>query len=346
MSKQELIKHTNETPPPVALMQMMFGFMISQLIFVAAKLGIADLLKDSPKSIDELAQATETDIRALYRILRTLASVGIFAEIEQSQRFTLTPLGQYLQTSIPGSLHGIALYMGSDPHWRTYGDILYSVQTGKQAFEHTVGMAPFKYLAQNPEWAKLFNDAMTSLNGAEDFAIPDSYDFAPLGKVVDVGGGRGSLIASILKANPKMQGILFEIPPVIESAKHLIKAEGIAERCELVGGDAFQSVPKGGDAYILKHVIHAFDDDLAVTLLRNVHHAMPVKGKLLVCEMIIPPGNESHFSKLADIEMLMLPGGYERTEEEYRRLFEKAGFSLTKIFRTSSSVSVIEGIHA
>jgi hypothetical protein len=346
MSKQEHVKNTNETPPPVALMQMIFGYMISRLIYVAAKLGIADLLKDSPKSIDELAKATETDARTLYRVLRTLAGVGIFTEIEQSQRFTLTPLGQFLQTGIPGSLHASAIYMGGNHHWRTYGDILYCVKTGKPAFEHAFGMTPFKYLAQNTEFATLFNDAMTSLTAAEDFAIPDSYDFSSIDKIVDVGGGHGSLIASILKANPKMKGVLFEVPPVIASAKHLIDAEGLLERCELVAGDAFKSVPNGGDAYILKHMIHAFDDDRAVALLRNIHQAMPAYGKLLACEMVIPPGNEPHFSKLADIEMLMLPGGYERTEAEYRRLFDKAGFRLTKICRTSSFVSVIEGVHA
>ncbi len=344
MSKQENVKNTNETPPPVALMQMIFGYMISRLIFVAAKLGIADLLKDSPKSIDELAKATETDARTLYRILRALASVGIFAEVEQSQRFTLTPLAQLLQTGIPGSLHATAVYMDGNHHWRTYGDILYSVKTGKPAFEHTFGMAPYKYLAQNTEFAKLFNEAMTSLTASEVFAIPNSYDFSSIDKIVDVGGGHGSLIASILKANPKMRGVLFEVPPVIEGAKRLIEAEGLADRCELIAGDAFESVPKGGDAYILKHMIHAFDDDRTVALLRNIHHAMPAHGKLLSCEMVIPPGNESHFSKLADIEMLMTPGGHERTEVEFRRLFDKAGFRLTKIFRTSSAVSVIEGV--
>jgi hypothetical protein len=346
LSKQENVKNMNETPPPVALLQMMTGYKVSRLIYVAAKLGIADLLKDSPKSIDELAKATETDARTLYRILRTLASVGIFAEVEQSQRFTLTPLAQLLQAGIPGSLHAIAIYMGDSHHWQTFGDILYSVKTGKPAFEHTFGMPPYKYLAQNTEWAKLFNDAMTSLTATEDFAIPDSYDFSPFVKIVDVGGGHGSLIAAILKANPKMRGVLFEVPPVIEGAKHLIEAEGLAERCELVAGDAFKSVPNGGDAYILKHMIHAFDDDLAVVLLSNIHHAMPANGKILACEMVIPPGNESHFSKLIDIDMLLIPGGYERTEAEYQRLFDKAGFRLTKIFRTSSSVSVIEGVHA
>ena len=346
MSKQEHVKNTNKTPPPVALMQMMFGYMISRLIYVAAKLGIADLLKDSPKSIDELAKATETDARTLYRILRTLASVGIFTEVEQSQRFTLTPLAQLLQTGIPGSLHAMAIYMGDNHHWRTFGDILYSVKTGKPAFEHIFGMESYKYFAQNTEYAKIFNDAMTSLTASEDAAVTASYDFSPFGKIVDVGGGHGSLIASILKANPKMRGVLFEVPPVIEGAKHLIEAEGLAERCELVVGDAFESVPNGGDAYILKHMIHSFDDDRTVELLRNIHHAMPANGKLLVCEMVIPPGNGSHFSKIADIEMLMIPGGYERTEAEYRRLFDKAGFRLTKIFRTPSPVSLIEGVHA
>jgi hypothetical protein len=346
MSKQNNVKNMNETPPPVALMQMIFGHMISRLIYIAAKLGIADLLKDSPKSIDELAQATETNTQALYRILRALASMGIFAEVEQTQRFTMTPLAQLLQTDIPNSVRPIAIYMGSNQHWDTYGDMLYSVKTGKPAFEHTFGMPAYKYFAQNPEFAKLFNDAMTSLTASEVFAIPESYDFSSFDKIVDVGGGHGSLIASILKTNPKMKGILFELLPVIEGAKQFIAAEGLTDRCELVAGDAFQSVPKGGDAYILKAMIHAFDDDRTVALLRKIHQAIPASGKLLACEMVIPPGNESHFSKLADIEMLMLPGGYERTEAEYRRLFDKAGFRLTKIFQTTSAISVIEGVHA
>ena len=206
-------------------------------------------------------------------------------------------------------------------------------------------MPLFEYYAQNPEPAKIFNQALTGISSVECANINASYDFSGLHKLVDVGGGQGNLIASILKANPKMQGLLFDLPYVIEGAKNFIQKEGVSQRCELVGGDFFESVPKGGDAYLLKHIIHNWDDLSAIAILKNCHRAMAENGKLLVVEQVIPPGNEPCFSKFTDLTMMvMFPGARECTELEYRALFEASGFNLTKIVVTRGNVSLIEGI--
>lgn len=346
MSRPVNLQNTNEMPPQ-ALLQMLTSYRVSQSIYVAAKLRIADLLNDGPRSSDELAKSSGSDSRALYRLLRMLASVGIFAEVDQGC-FTLTPLAALLQTGAPGSLRAYAIMNGEDWFWRPWGELLYSVKTGKTAFDHVCGMGIFKYLAQHPEAAEIFNEAMTGFT-LTSTAVVAAYDFSGINTLIDVGGGQGALLAAILKANPQLRGVLFDLPSVIEGAKSLIEAEGVAERCELVAGDFFESVPGGAVAYILKFVIHDWDDDRAVTILKNCHRAVVEDGKLLVVEMVIPPGNEPFYGKLADLNMLVLSGGgRERTEAEYRALFATAGFKLTKIIPTQSPTqfSVIEGVRA
>lgn len=329
-------------PPQLVMLQMVSASWISQSIYAAAKLGIADLLKDGSKNCDELAIATRTHTRSLYRLMRALASVGIFTESEPGY-FNLTPLAACLQTDIPGSIRPFVIMLGEE-HNRAWGDLLYSIQTGTSAFEHLYGMQIFQYYAQNPEPAKIFDAAMTSFSSIENAETITSYDFSSIRKLVDVGGGHGSLIATILKANPTLQGILFDQPAVIAGAKHLMTAEGVGERCEIIAGDFFESVPSGSDAYILKHIIHDWDDERAITILKNCHRAMVDNAKLLVVEQVIPPDNEPFFGKFLDLNMLvMCPGGCERTENEYRVLFKAAGFQLTQIVPTSN-VSVIEGI--
>ncbi len=333
-------------PPQVKILQMMNAYRLSQLIYVAAKLGIADLLADGPKSSEELAQATRTHAQSLYRLLRALASFAIFAESETG-RFELTPRAAMLQTGVPGSIRAYAIVTGEEWHWRMWGGILHSVKTGEPAFDQLFGMEFQDYYNQNPEVAKKFDAAMVSVLGMTDAAIVTNYDFSSVGKVVDVGtgGGDGSLVASILKKNPTMQGIFFDVPARVEQARGLIKASGLENRCELVAGDVFESFPSGGDAYIIKNLIHDYDDERALKLLKNCRNAIAQNQLLLVVEMIIPPGNEPSLGKIVDVEaLIMTAGAIERTEAQYRELLEAAGFKLAKVISTRSPMSIIEAV--
>ena len=322
---------------------MTSGYWISQSIYAAAKLGIADLLKDGAKNCEELATATGTKARSLYRVMRALAQVGVFAE-KQEGSFSLTPLSACLQSDIPGSVRALAILFGEE-QYKAWGNILHSVRTGESSFEHLFGMPVFEYYAKNPEAEKTFNAAMTSGSDAEKAAVTQTYDFSTIRKLVDIGGGHGSFISSILKANPTLQGVLFDLPSVVEGAPNVISAEGVADRCEIVGGSFYESVPSGADAYILKHVLHDWDDETSLTILKNCHSAIEENGKLLVVEQVVPPGNEPALAKFMDVNMMMMhPGGCERTEAEYQALLEAAGFKLTKVTPTRSMVSVIEAV--
>ena len=331
-----------DVPPSVAMLQMISGFWISRAIYIAAKLGIADQLRDGPKTVDELAAATATHAPSLYRVLRALASVGVFSE-DKKRGFALTSLAETLRTDAPDSLRAFATVELGEEHYPAWGELLHNVRTGEIAFDRAFGMPVWKFFEQNPENAKTFNDAMTGFTLAVNDAVLSSYDFSSIGKIVDVGGGHGSLIASILKTNPKMRGVLFDAPPVIEGARHRLKDEGLAERCEATAGDFFDSVPSGGDAYIVKWIIHDWDDEQSVTILKNCHRAMTKYGRLLLVEAVVPHGSEPHFSKYMDLNMLIMTGGRERTEDEYRTLLEASGFKLTKIVPTKSPMSIIEG---
>jgi SAM-dependent methyltransferase len=335
---------TEIQPPPSELMtQMIMGFMQSQAIYVAAKLGIADLLKDKPKSSAELAEATGVDARSLYRVLRALSSTGIFAETD-TDSFGLTPLAETLRSDTPGSMRAMAVYMGEEWHMRPWNDIMYSVQTGRPSFDHIFGQPAFPYLAEHPDDARIFNDAMTSFSASVVEAIVAGYDFSSIERIVDIAGGHGRLISSILKANPQMKGILFDVASVIEGAHPLLASEGVAERCELAAGDFFEAVPGGGDAYIMKHIIHDWDDERALKILQNCHRVMRADGRVLLVEMVVPEGNEPGPGKFIDLEMLLFTGGCERTEDEYAALFKRAGFELTRITPTQSAYSIIEAV--
>lgn len=345
MSKSESDYYKNsEMQPTEALVQMIVGTWVSRAIYVAAELGIADLLKDGPHSSEELATATGVDARSLYRVLRALASVGVFLEGSPGY-FELTPLAECLQTDRSESLRAYALKFGQAWDWQPWGYVLESVKTGKAVFKNVFGMEIFEYLAENPEASRIYNEAMSSFSEKRSAAITASYDFSSIRNLVEVGGGRGSLLASILNTNLTMKGVLFDLPHVIKAARQLIEAEGLLERCQLVAGNFLESVPSGGDVYLLKHIIHDWGDEQALAILKNCHHAMPDQGKLLVVEMVIPSGNEPFFGKLLDLQVLVnYQGGCERTEAEYQALFETAGFSLTRIVPTASPLSVIEGI--
>ncbi len=330
----------SKASPHQQLDGMISGYWISQAIYAAAKFGIADHLKDGSKSVDELAKATSTNADALYRLLRALASKGIFAEGEPRQ-FSLTPLAEPLQSDVPGSKRALAL-MSGDEQFRAWSEIEYSIQTGKIAFDKVFGKPIFDYLGEHPEKARIFDAAMVGIHGRESNAILDAYDFSGIGVIADIGGGNGSQTIDVLNKYTEMRGILVDLPHVIERAKDRIESAGLSDRCELVGGSFFDAVPQGADAYMMRHIIHDWDDDKSLTILRNCHRAMSPDSKLLVVESVIPPGNDPFGGKFLDLVMLLIPGGKERTEDEYRTLFDKAGFELTRIVPTDTEVSIIE----
>ena len=341
MKHQKDIKKQNTVPPPVRLFEIAAGFMKTQAIYVAAKLGIADLLKDGPKKVDELANITGVHGNSLYRLLRALASIGIFAE-KGDGHFELTPMASALQSDIPMSLRPYVLLLGDKSWWEPWGNLLHSVKTGEAAFDHIFGMGYSEYLETHPDIAKIFNECMTSVSQAHNPAIVGSYDFSSFQKIVDVGAGHGSLLTAILKANPTATGILFDLPHVVNSIdKSNVEIGG---RCEIMGGDFFEEVPAAGDAYILKQIIHDWNDELSIKILKNCHKAMTEKGRVLIIEAVIEPGNAQSISKFFDLHMLVTgPGAKERTESDFRSLFNAAGFELSNIIPTASSFCIIEG---
>ena len=296
---------SNELPPAAQLYQLICGTRITQSISVAARLGIADLLKDGPKPVEELAAATGTHAPSLYRVMRALAILGIFAETDP-QHFALTPLAQLLLADSPDSLRDFAIMTGSEWQGRAWSDLMYSVQTGESKSEWRRGMSPFEYFQQHPAEAAAFQNAMTSISKVEAPAICDAYDFSDFTTIVDVGGGHGLLLATILKAYPALKGVLFELPSFVEGAREFTHGEGLSDRCEVIGGDFFTAtVPKGGDAYILKHIIHDWDDERAVEILRNCREAMVRSGSVLVAEVVISSDNGPSVGTLMDIQMLV-----------------------------------------
>ena len=332
-------------PPDAYLLQIAFGPMVAQALYVAAKLGVADHLAEKPLPVSELAARTRTHERALYRILRSLASAGVFAETDPHV-FALTPYAEPLRSDVPNSMRNGVIFMGEEWHWRVWNDMLYSVQTGKPAWGHVHGAEVFDYFAANPEQSEIFNRAMTDGSSGIAPAVVESYDFSGFATLVDIAGGHGYLLAQVLKGFPGVRGILFDVPAVVEGAGALLEKEGVAARVERVGGDFFASVPRGADAYMMKHIIHDWDDERAVKILDNIRAAMPDDGKVLIVETVVPAGNEPHYSKLLDLEMLTSPGGVERTEEEYRELLAAAGLRLARIIPTSSPYSIIEAVKA
>ena len=332
-----------ELPPPVQLMQMLFGFAASRAIGVSAELRIADLLKDGAKTADELAQQTGVHARSLYRVLRACASIGVYSE-DNEKKFSLTPLAEPLLSDAPGSLRAFAEMITCDWQFQTWAELPYSVQTGKPSFDKVHGKSSFDYFWSNEKAGKVFNDAMTSNSAFSSVAVVNAYDFSPIAKLVDVGGGHGFLLASILAKYGNVKGVLYDTPAIIAEAEKLLKEHGVIDRCETASGDFFTSVPTGGDAYIMKHIIHDWNDEQCITLLQNCRQAMAGGGKILVVEMVVPEGNEPSPSKFLDLQMLQFLPGCERTEKEYSELFDKAGLKLSRIIPTMSPFSILEGV--
>jgi hypothetical protein len=331
----------SQTPPDAVLMQLLVGKCISMAISVVAKLRVADLLADGPRAVADLAAQTKTHAPSLYRVLRTLASVGVFAE-QADGRFALTPMGEYLRTGVKGSLRGLADFWGSDSSWRAWGHLLEAVQTGRTAFDDVFGEPVFDYLGKHPDESAIFNEAMTGFSSKIAPAVAEAYDFAAFKTVVDVGGGHGVLLNTILQAYAGVNGILFDSPHVVAGAEDAIRKAGLTGRCRAVGGDFFQSVPTGGDAYLMKHIIHDWPDDRAATILRNCRNGVNHGGRLLLIEGVITPGNAADLGKVFDLEMLVFPSGRERTEAEYRQLLAGAGWRLSRVLPTESPTQILE----
>lgn len=342
IEEESTTSHPNSAPPETVLTQILLGRVASQAVYVAAKLGIADLLVGGPRPVDELAKAAGADSSALYRVLRALASIGIFAE-QDSRVFVLTPAAQPLRSDVPNSLRDITIFWGEDWNWQVWGKILYSVRTGKSAWSQVHGEEVFDYFAKNEEAARIFDRAMTSFSSVATKAVLEAYDFSEIKTLVDIAGGQGRLLNGVLETYPAMRGVLFDLRHVIESAK---QSTSVGDRCEYVTGDFFAGVPSGGDAYMMKHIIHDWDDERAITILKNIRHAMNQGGRVLVVESVIADGNGQDFGKLLDIEMLVAPGGKERTAAEYEDLFRQAGLRLTRIVPTKSPYSIIEAVAA
>jgi hypothetical protein len=331
----------SQAPPHVQLVQLAMAHWGSHIVYVAAKLGIADHLAKGPMNANQLAELTETHPPSLYRLMRTLASFGILSE-DASHHFSLTPVGEAMKTGAPGSARATILTIAS-PWWAAgFGELLYSVQTGNPGFEKMIGMPVFDWFAKNPEQASLFNETMVGIHGAEPAAVAAAYDFSGMKNIVDVGGGTGNLLTTILASFPEARGTLFDMPHVVREAGTFIKARGLTDRVTIEEGSFYERVPAGGDAYILSHVIHDWSEDLCLTILGNCRRVMNANTRLLIIEMVLPSGNTPHPGKLLDMMMLVGPGGMERTEEEYRELLGKAGLQLTRVVPTEAVVSIVE----
>src|SRR5215813_6614800 len=332
-----------EIPPPMQMLQIMSGFWISRCVYIVAKLGLADLIKDEPKTADELANATGSHGPSLFRVLRALAAVGVITQ-DDRQRFGATPLSDTLRSDVPGSIRAFAMTELGEEHYPAWGELLYSVRTGGIAFDKAFGEPCWEFFRKNPENAQIFNDAMTAMTAQANQAIHAIYEFSGINRIVDVGGGHGGLITGILKKNPNMTGILFDSPQVIEGAKASVAASGVADRLQLAGGDFFRSVPEGGDAIVMKWIVHDWNDEQSVTIMKNCHRALPENGKLILIEAVVPETSEPHFAKFIDLNMLVMTGGRERTEAEFSKLYEAAGFKLTRVVPSESPFSVMEGV--
>jgi len=330
-------------PPPMQMFLLSEGTTIFTAVTLAAELGIADLLANGPRSSDEIAQATSTHPGSLYRLLRLLSVVGVFSEAEP-HRFEQTPLSELLRSGTPGSMRAWMKMVGLPAWGPMFAEAMHSVKTGEPSFNRSTGFEFFDYMTAHPREGEIFNDAMTAFGQGVVAAVVQAYDFGSARRLVDVGGGHGSLITAILQAHPHLNGTLFDLPHVADGARSALRAAAVADRCEIASGDFFASVPTGGDAYVLKWIIHDWDRDRAVAILRNCRRAMNQTGRLLLIEAVIPGPNEPHPGKIVDFIMLLGLGGQERTEQQYAGLLREAGFDLTKVVPTASPMSVIEAM--
>lgn len=332
-----------ELPPHARLITMGRGFIVSRVVYAAAELGLADQLDTGPRSAMELADCLSAHAPSLHRLMRTLASLGILTECE-GNRFALTPLGAALKTGAPGSARSTLLTLGSGWVGSAWQHIMYALETGNTGMEKAWGMPLFDYLAQHTEDASLFSQTMVGLHGAEPQAVVAAYDFSSFQTVVDVGGANGNLLAAILSRHAGPRGVLFDRPHVVSDAPALLKMRGVSERVAIKAGDFFQEVPPGGDAYVLSHIVHDWNEMQCLSILNHCRKAMKPDSRLLLVEMVLPDGDVFHPGKILDMVMLVMAGGQERTQAEYAALLNRGGFCLTRVVPTESPVSVIEAV--
>jgi predicted O-methyltransferase YrrM len=330
--------------PVIDLMRLISGFQASQAIAVIAELGIADMMKNDALHIDAIAQATECHPRSLYRLLHMLASVGVLEELP-GQHFKLTPLGECLRSDSSNKRSAWARYAGRPYVWQSWGAMMNSVKTGESSFSHLYGANLWEWRSKRRDETEIFDAAMSELSSAAGNAVASSYDFSDFKVVVDVGGGQGALLAAVLAEHKNTKGILFDLPHVVVKAQNVLRAAGVTDRCEIVGGDVFKAVPEGGDGYLIKSVLMDEDDDQAIAILRACRSAMRQSGKVVVIEHLLTPPNgpEINFS---DITMMIMTGGRERTREEFSELFSAAGFQLEQVVVTKSPFTLMIGAAA
>lgn len=336
------VENPNEMPAPAQMLQIISNFWMSRALYITTKLGIPDLLKSGPQTAAKLAESTQTHAPSLYRLLRALASAGIFRS-EPGNTFALTPLSELLVTDAPGSMRWFVISELGQEHYPAWGNLMHSVKTGEIAFDNHFRMDIWKYFSKNPEDAAVFNDSMSGMTAVVNAQITSLYDFSRFNKIIDVGGGHGGLITSILKANPHAKGVLFDAEVVISGAGPKIEAASLAGRCETIAGDFFESVPEGGDLYIMKWIIHDWDDERAIRILKNCRNNVPQNGRVIVVDAVVPEGDQPDFSKFFDLNMLVMTGGKERTEREFADLFAAAGLKLVRVIPTDLPTSIVEG---
>lgn len=331
--------------PSTALLRLVNGFQVSQAIHVAATLGIADCLKDGPRSSDQLAVAIHAHPRSLHRLLRALASVGVLSR-EGEDHFSLTPLGECLCTDAPEPVGPWAAFIGRPHHWHAWGHLGESVRTGECAARLAHGMSPWEYRAQHPEEGAIFDAAMSGATRRQSAAVLAALDVGRSSCVVDVGGGQGTFLAELLSRHPAARGVLFDQPQVVARADAILRGAGVAHRCQVIAGSFFESVPAGGDVYVLKHIIHDWEDEPAIAILRACRRAMRPASRLLVVEQVIEPLDDDPVAAFRDLLMLVGPGGRERTSREFAALFASAGLDLISVTATARELSVIEALPA
>jgi hypothetical protein len=335
-----------QPPAEQMLQQMLTGGWIAQSIALVATLGVADLLAQGPRDAQQLASATSTHADSLYRVMRALATLGVFAQTDDG-RFALTPISECLRSDTPNSFRNSSRLMAMPIFWQSWGELLWCVRNGETGFRHVFGqISPFEHFAEHPAEGAIFHAAMTEMSRNVGPAIAPAYDFGQFRKIVDAGGGHGSLLISILRRHSGPRGVVFDLPQVVKGAQPAIDAAGLTGRCETVPGNLFDSIPSGADAYILKAIIHGFERENCLKILRNVRRAIPPRGRLLLIERIIPAGNGPSFNKIADLQMLVMSGGRERTPAEYEELLGAAGFNLAQIHATAAPQSIVESIPA
>ncbi|MEO6528716.1 MAG: methyltransferase [Gemmatimonadaceae bacterium] len=327
-------------PPGARLLEMATGFFLSRLVYLAAKLGIADHLADGPKSADELALTTGSDATSLHRFLRTLTNFDILS-LGPDGAFALTSLGEALRNDAPGYTRSAILIMGSNAVWDAWRELPYVVDTGKPGFDKANGKAMFDFLGDNPDDARWCSETMLAVHSAEPAAVAEAYDFSSAGVIVDVGGASGSMLASVLTRHASPRGVLFDLPQATTEASALLRKRGVDSRVRLEHGSFFEGVPAGGDIYILSHIIHDWPEEQALAILRDCREAMTPSSRLLLVELVLRDGGSPGHGS-ADMTMLVLFGAAERTAREYDALLAKAGLRITRVIPTPASASIIE----